>query len=80
MSFKTRQFNWVRRATAWEQAQAWRERRAAMRDDFENLTAAATERFLAAQTNLRTGMASLAAQASITRARAAVQAKIDRLV
>ena len=80
MSFKTRQFNWVRSATAWEQAQAWRERRAAMRGDFENLNAAAAERFLTAQTNLTTGMASLAAQASIARSNAAAQAKFDQLV
>jgi hypothetical protein len=79
MAFATKQFNWLRRPTAWEHAQAWRERRAAMREDFESINAAVSERLFAAQTTLSTGMASLAVQASILRVTAAADAAKKKL-
>ena len=61
-----KRFNWVRRPTSWESVQAWRTQ-----------SSSVTQRFLSdgAQNNLASGMANLAAQASLQRVQAEIKAK-----
>ncbi len=79
---ETKKFGWYRLQPLWKQNQAWRERRTAMRQSFESINSVAGDTFATAQINLATGLASLAAQASIDRTQAAIAAtktKIDKL-
>jgi hypothetical protein len=84
-----KKFKWVNRPSRWESAQAWRAQRSNMVQRFLNEGSVAANAFLNAQQNLSVGMATLAAQASITRAQAEITAvrnqfaaagSIDRLV
>ena len=74
-AIQTHKFGWYRLQPLWQQNQAWRERLAAMRESFESINSTASSAFATAQINLTTGLASLAAQASIERTRAAISAK-----
>jgi hypothetical protein len=69
VAIQVKRFNWVQRATTWEYAQAWREHRSAMAQKFQEDGAALSSAFASAQNNLSGGMAALAAQAAIQRAR-----------
>jgi hypothetical protein len=78
-----KKFGWFRRQPLWKENQAWRERRAAMREDFAATNAIASNSLATAQTNLIGGLASLAVQASIARAQSqttAKQGQINKLV
>jgi hypothetical protein len=68
MSIQIKRFSWVQRPSTWEYAQAWKSHRSAMVQSFLGDASAASSSFLDAQWNFSTGMASLAAQASIQRA------------
>jgi hypothetical protein len=63
-----KKFNWVNRPSRWQNAQAWASVRKNMVQRFLDEGSNASTAFLNAQNNLSTGMATLAAQASITRA------------
>ena len=69
-----KKFNWVNRPSRWEHAQAWRAQRQNMIQRFMDEGNAAGTAFLNAQNNLSTGMATLAAQASILRAQSEIKA------
>jgi hypothetical protein len=68
MAVQMKRFNWVRRPSAWEYAQSWRSHRSAMTQKFLDDGAATASSFLSVQSNLSSGLATLAAQASIARA------------
>ena len=53
---------WIQNATAWQSVQAWRERQAAFRQDFEANAQAINESVTAAHTNQITGTATLISQ------------------
>jgi hypothetical protein len=72
---QVKRFSWLKRPSAWEQAQAWRNHRSTMVRRFRDDASVASAGFANAQIRLSTGMATLAAQASITR----TQAEIDAL-
>jgi len=74
MAFQVKKFNWVNRPTRWEHAQAWRAHRKSMVQRFMDEGSSASTAFLNAQNNLSVGLASLAAQASITRAQNEIKA------
>jgi hypothetical protein len=67
-------FNWVQSPSAWQYAQSWRQRRSAMVQGFLNDGATVASAFATAQTNYTTGLATLAAQASIARTQAQIKA------
>lgn len=68
---QTRQFNWVRKQSAWEQTQAWRARRQQMQADFRLASSAVSAGLAAAWSNQITGTANLAASAALERINAA---------
>jgi hypothetical protein len=69
-----KRFNWVNRPSRWQTAQAWNAHRKQMTQRFLDESASASSAFLNAQQNMSMGMATLAAQASIQRTQAAIQA------
>jgi hypothetical protein len=69
-----KKFNWVNRPSRWDHAQAWRAQRKNMIQRFLDEGNAAGTAFLNAQNNLSTGMSTLAAQATITRAQNEIKA------
>jgi hypothetical protein len=71
---QVKRFNWVKRPSSWQFNQAWRAQRANMVSQMRAEADAASSAFASAQNNLSTGLASLAAQASITRAQAEINA------
>jgi hypothetical protein len=82
-----KKFNWVKRPTMWEYSQAWKSHRSNMARSFLDDGAAASAAFASAQNNMVTGMATLAAQASIVRsqneiiaARNKLTSAVDKLV
>jgi hypothetical protein len=75
MAISIKRFNWVSTPPAWKQNAIWNERRKAMRADFELANSTAANSFASAQTNLYSGLATLAAQASIKNSEAAIAAK-----
>jgi hypothetical protein len=70
-----KRFNWVRRPTSWESVQAWRTQSSSVTQRFLSDSAAANTSFFGAQNNLASGMANLAAQASLQRVQAEIKAK-----
>jgi hypothetical protein len=81
-AIQTKKFGWYRLQPLWKQNEAWRDRRAAMRQSFESINSTASSKLATAQINLTTGLATLSAQASINRTQsetAAKQAQIDKL-
>jgi hypothetical protein len=83
MAIPIKRFNWVSFRSTWEQNKIWAAKRKAMREDFEQLNAIAANTFVSAQSSLYTGLAELAAQASIKNSQAALAAKraqVDKLV
>ncbi len=67
---QVKRFNWMKRPTQWETAQAWREQHRAVTERFLENTAATSAAFLNAQNNLTAGLANLTAQAAIQRLQA----------
>jgi hypothetical protein len=83
MGIEARKFGWLRWQPLWKQNQAWRERQAAMRESFQFANSTASSTFATAQIKLTSGLASLAAHASIERLQAVTSAKqtqVDKLV
>ena len=79
-SFEIKRFNWVRMQTAWEQSEAWREKRRAMMEEFQGTAAAINDSLWSAQTSLADGLAQLAAEAAAVRVQNEIGAEIDTLV
>ena len=77
---QVKRFNWTKRPTHYEFAQAWRNQRRNMTQRFLDDGATASSSLLNAQNNLTTGMATLAAQASIQRTQAAISASKSQLL
>lgn len=78
-----KRFNWVKFRSAYEQNRIWKEKRRAMREDFEAINSLAAQAFTSAQNNLSTGLAELAAMASIKRSEqtlSATKTLINKLV
>jgi hypothetical protein len=73
MQFK--KLNWFSTPTAWEQAQVWREKRAAMRQQFEAAQSAAINGFGTAWSNEITGLGDLVVQQVQARLQADAKAK-----
>jgi len=80
MAIQRKRFNWVRSATAWERIQGWRERRAAMREQFESASAALTNGISSVQTSQISGSVGLAVQTATKRVQSERQAKIAQLI
>jgi hypothetical protein len=78
MAVEGKRFNWVRSPGAWESVQTWREKRAAMRANFEASSADAVSRFGAALTAQTSGSATIAGQTALDRINAAVKARLDK--
>jgi hypothetical protein len=74
---QAKKFYWITKPSAWEETQAWREKRRAMADQFKNDSAILANSFASAQANLITGSTTLAIQAATTRIQAAVRAKFN---
>jgi hypothetical protein len=76
-------FSWQRRTTAWDDVQAWHTRMQAINDNFQTINDTIGAALADAQTGLTTGLATLAAKASITRmqneakAKAQAQSQVD---
>ena len=77
---QTKKFNWLPTPTAWEDAQAWRERRRAMMEQFEVdavYTATSLSTTMADQID---GMAEIAARVAVKRVQDAAKAKHDKFL
>lgn len=77
-----KKFNWVRRQTAWQSAQAWTTHRRQMTQRFLDDGATARAAFAGALNSLSSGLATLATQAAKTQASAAARrpvSSVDRL-
>jgi hypothetical protein len=79
MAAQIKRFNWVKRLSHWEYAQAWRAHRRVMVQRFQEDATATSAAIVTAQNNLSTGMATLAAQVSIRRAQDALSAKASKV-
>jgi hypothetical protein len=66
-SVSSKKFNWVRRPTAWEYAQAWRNQRAQMAAKFREQNEVAINSFATAQYNNINGFVANVQQAAISR-------------
>jgi hypothetical protein len=62
-----KKFNWVKRPTAWEYAQAWRNQRAEMAAKFREQNEVAINSFATAQYNNINGFVANVQQAAISR-------------
>jgi hypothetical protein len=78
MAAGIKRFNWLKQPTRWEAAQAWRQRRSEMAQQFLSDSAATSAALVAAQSNFTAGMASLATQASVQRVQAQINAARSR--
>jgi hypothetical protein len=74
---QAKKFYWITKRSAWQETQAWREKRRAMAEQFKNDSAILANSFGSAQANLITGSTTLAIQAATTRIQAAVRAKLN---
>jgi hypothetical protein len=75
-----KRFNWVRSPSAWERSQAWRERQAELRANFETASSAANTRFFSASIDQTTGLGQIAAQTASRRIQAeAVRRALSQL-
>jgi hypothetical protein len=79
MAIGIKRFNWSSRPTAYQYAEAWRAHRRNMVQQFIDEGSALGDVFVSAQTNLSSGLAALAAQASITRAQQEIKAAREEI-
>jgi hypothetical protein len=70
-----RRFNWVRNPTAWQSAQAWRERQQSARENFEATNSGANSAFASAATAFVSGMGDITTQVAVKRIQAERAAK-----
>jgi len=74
-SIYPKKFNWLPTPTAFQQAQAWRQKRRAMIDDFQTKTATFADAFSKAMADQTDGSAKLVVQTATDRLNAAAKAK-----
>jgi hypothetical protein len=77
MATQIRKFGWVQPQNAWKLAQAWRQRNGAANDRYKNGQTSAGAALVTAQSNLASSSATLAAEASLARIKAAGAAKSE---
>lgn len=75
--FQVKKMNWMRMPSAYEGMQAWRAKRQAAVQEFENLAIATASAFSAVWSNQINGSGELAANAALKRISAEGKAKID---
>ena len=75
-----KKMNWVKPRSAYESMQAWKAKRQAAIDEFQNLSNATANAFGTAWANQINGQGSLAADAALKRISAEGKAKIDAAV
>jgi hypothetical protein len=73
--FQIKTIKWVRTPTYAESAEAWRARRQASRQSFETTTSAITSAFRSINSDLATGMSSIAASTAVKRIQDEAKAK-----
>ena len=76
---QSKKFGWFRKVSAWEQSQAWRQKRRAMVEEFQSNATNLANSLGAAQANQIAGKANLAVQVATTRIEAATKAKLKML-
>jgi len=75
MAIYTKRFNWLPARSAWEEAQLWRERRAAASQRFQDDAQAISDSLATAQSNLISETGNIVIQKAVARIQAAAQAK-----
>jgi hypothetical protein len=73
--FQIKTIKWVRTPTFQESAERWRARRQAARESFESNTSAITSAFRSINSDLATGMSSIAASTAVKRIQDEAKAK-----
>lgn len=76
---QSKKFYWLAKRSAWQEAQAWRQKRRAMAEEFQTNAAALANSLGAAQANHIAGFANNAIQAGVSRIQAAAKAKVNTL-
>jgi hypothetical protein len=76
---QSKKFYWIPKRSAWQEAQAWREKRRAMAVEFQNNATTLANSLGAAQANQIAGFANNAIQAGVARIEAAAKAKLNTL-
>jgi hypothetical protein len=74
-----RKFNWLPQPSAWQQAQAWSARRAALTSDALTASDAFNNLFAKANDDKIKGLAQLAGDAALKRIKTAAKAKFDQI-
>jgi hypothetical protein len=77
MAMQIRKFGWLQPQQAWKLAQAWRHRNGVANDRYKNGQTSAGAALVTAQSNLASSSATLAAEASLARIKAAGAAKTE---
>jgi hypothetical protein len=78
-AIQSKKFYWIAKRSAWQEAQAWREKRRAMAEEFQTNATALANSLGAAQANQIAGFANNAIQAGVARIQAATKAKAKLL-
>ena len=73
--FQIKTIKWMRTPSAAESAETWRTRRQAARQSFESTTSAITSAFRSINSDLATGMSSIAASTAVKRLQDEAKAK-----
>jgi hypothetical protein len=76
---QAKKFYWITKRSAWQETQAWREKRRAMAEEFQSKTATLANSFASAQANLISGSTNLAVEAATARVQAALRAKLNTI-
>ncbi|HEY4774300.1 MAG TPA: hypothetical protein VIH40_05715 [Xanthobacteraceae bacterium] len=79
MTIQIKRFQWLQRASAWEQAEAWRKQRVRMSERFLADSTVAASAFFSAAYSQITGTVQITAQTASKRVQAELAAKIDKL-
>jgi hypothetical protein len=76
---QSKKFYWLAKRSAWQEAQAWRQKRRAMVEEFQTNATVLANSLGAAQANQIAGFANNAIQAGVSRIQAAAKAKLNTL-
>jgi hypothetical protein len=74
---QSKKFYWIPKRSAWQEAQAWRQKRRAMAEEFQTNATALANSLGAAQASHIAGFANNAIQAGVARVEAAFKAKVN---
>jgi hypothetical protein len=74
---QSKKFYWIPKRSAWQEAQAWRQKRRAMAEEFQTNATALANSLGAAQASQIAGFANNAIQAGVARVEAAFKAKVN---